>query len=319
MIATQNEAYEAILAHHAALNEQVDLRVKYLGDKVANNESSGSAVAALVTYLSSEVVPHAIAEEHTIYQAAIDKLGFSDLIRQMTSEHKVLIDEIAALKNSVGGTSAVEHADSFASLFSQHVNKENELILPQLLSSQNVDLTVLLSEMHELFEAAKESATNGGGTDIMTSLVSLLLDSTEKLAKSGLKDQAARITASAWAILEAEKPDLANKTTVALHRMIDLRNSEPVPLSATRNATIDKELDVRPLAPAQRHAEIFASYRALAPGKGFLLVNDHDPKPLQYQFEAEYKGQFTWDYLETGPKIWRVRIGRPTNQRGVSP
>ncbi|MDA8080699.1 MAG: DUF2249 domain-containing protein [Actinomycetota bacterium] len=95
--------------------------------------------------------------------------------------------------------------------------------------------------------------------------------------------------------------------------MIDLRNSEPITLSTTRNALIDKELDVRALAPAQRHAEIFASYRALAPGKGFLLVNDHDPKPLQYQFEAEYNGQFTWDYMETGPKVWRVRIGRPTD------
>ena len=313
MTLTQNEAYHAMLAHHAALDEEVDLQVKSISGKVANNESTDTAVAALVTFLNSEVVPHAIAEEHTIYQAAIDKLGLSDLIGQMTSEHKVLIGEIAALKNSVSNTSAAEHAESFASLFSQHVSKENELILPQLLHSQEVDLTVLLSEMHELFEAAKKSATNGGDADFVTSLVSLLLDSTEQLARSGLKDQAARITASAWAILEAQRPDLANKTTVALHRMIDLRNSEPITMSTTRNAPIDNELDVRALAPAQRHAEIFASYRALAPGKGFLLVNDHDPKPLQYQFEAEYKGHFTWDYMESGPKIWRVRIGRPTN------
>ncbi|MEZ5160013.1 MAG: DUF2249 domain-containing protein [Marmoricola sp.] len=41
------------------------------------------------------------------------------------------------------------------------------------------------------------------------------------------------------------------------------------------------------------------------------MVNDHDPKPLWYQFSAEYPDRFTWDYLESGPDVWRVRIGRP--------
>ncbi|MGH3192005.1 MAG: DUF2249 domain-containing protein [Streptosporangiaceae bacterium] len=48
----------------------------------------------------------------------------------------------------------------------------------------------------------------------------------------------------------------------------------------------------------------------VAPGRGFVLVNDHDPLSLRYQFEAQYPGRFTWDYVEAGPGIWRVRIGR---------
>ena len=48
----------------------------------------------------------------------------------------------------------------------------------------------------------------------------------------------------------------------------------------------------------------------LGTGETFILVNDHDPKPLYYQFSAEHPGQFTWDYLEKGPEIWRVKIGR---------
>ena len=39
-------------------------------------------------------------------------------------------------------------------------------------------------------------------------------------------------------------------------------------------------------------------------------VNDHDPKPLYYQFQAEHAGAFQWDYLEKGSDVWRVRIGR---------
>jgi hypothetical protein len=41
-----------------------------------------------------------------------------------------------------------------------------------------------------------------------------------------------------------------------------------------------------------------------------LLTNDHDPKPLYYQLQAESTGQFSWDYLEQGPERWQVRIGR---------
>jgi uncharacterized protein (DUF2249 family) len=39
-------------------------------------------------------------------------------------------------------------------------------------------------------------------------------------------------------------------------------------------------------------------------------VNDHDPKPLWYQFAAEHAGEFIWETIEDGPEVWRVRIGR---------
>ncbi len=74
---------------------------------------------------------------------------------------------------------------------------------------------------------------------------------------------------------------------------------------------IDGEnLDVRNLIPAQRHQLIFQTWDNLSEGSNFVLVNDHDPKPLYYQFDAEHSGRFTWEYLESGPEVWRVRIGR---------
>lgn len=72
----------------------------------------------------------------------------------------------------------------------------------------------------------------------------------------------------------------------------------------------DLVIDVRRVAPAQRHPLIFDTFADLAPGASFLLVNDHDPKPLYYQFAAEHTGEFTWEYLEQGPINWRVRIGK---------
>lgn len=71
-------------------------------------------------------------------------------------------------------------------------------------------------------------------------------------------------------------------------------------------------LDVRSLPPAQRHSLIFVRFAALAEGEWFVLVNDHDPKPLYYQLNFEYRGALIWDYLEQGPEDWRVRVGKGT-------
>lgn len=70
------------------------------------------------------------------------------------------------------------------------------------------------------------------------------------------------------------------------------------------------ELDVRTEPPVNRHKLIFGRWEGLGAGEGFILVNDHDPKPLYYQFAAEHDGEFDWDYLESGPEVWKVRIGR---------
>ena len=72
-------------------------------------------------------------------------------------------------------------------------------------------------------------------------------------------------------------------------------------------ATI-KELDVRVIPPPQKHPTIFNTFDALSQGEGFQLVNDHEPRPLLYQFQIERTGQFNWQYVEQGPDVWRVNI-----------
>jgi len=74
--------------------------------------------------------------------------------------------------------------------------------------------------------------------------------------------------------------------------------------------TVKSVLDVRTIAPRERHPLILRTFDGLAPGEAFVLVNDHDPKPLYYQFQFEKTGQFTWTYQVEGPEEWRVEIGR---------
>jgi uncharacterized protein (DUF2249 family) len=69
-------------------------------------------------------------------------------------------------------------------------------------------------------------------------------------------------------------------------------------------------MDVRALPPMQRHTQIFERFDTLKAGESFVLINDHDPKPLRYQLVAEYPGELLWEYLEQGPEVWRVRMGK---------
>lgn len=78
------------------------------------------------------------------------------------------------------------------------------------------------------------------------------------------------------------------------------------------NPIIKTTVDVRNVIPGERHPLIFNTFTQLTPGEAMLLVNDHDPKPLFYQFRAELGENFFWDYIEKGPEIWQVQIGKTT-------
>lgn len=66
--------------------------------------------------------------------------------------------------------------------------------------------------------------------------------------------------------------------------------------------------DVRPYTPSDRHEMFYKAFADIKTGEAFEFINDHDPKPLYYQMEAESKEPFRWEYLEKGPVVWKVRV-----------
>ncbi len=82
--------------------------------------------------------------------------------------------------------------------------------------------------------------------------------------------------------------------------------------SSTQQPIVKTTVDVRQIPPPQRHPLIFQTFNALQAGEAFRLINDHDPKPLYYQFKYELEGQFTWEYVESGPQVWQVIVGKTT-------
>lgn len=79
------------------------------------------------------------------------------------------------------------------------------------------------------------------------------------------------------------------------------------------SASSTTELDVRQVPKPQRHPLIFDRFAALPPAGSFVLVNNHDPKHLHREFDRDHPGTYTWDYLETGPAVWRIRITKRTS------
>jgi uncharacterized protein (DUF2249 family) len=145
--------------------------------------------------------------------------------------------------------------------------------------------------------------------DLAPALTRVLVRALRALGEAGRPVLASQLAAAGWTVLRHEHPSDAERLNGLLHYLARLP-AETHELKETTMTTADSQLDVRSEAPARRHELIFQAWAGLGPGEGFVLVNDHDPKPLYYQFAAEHDGAFSWDYLERGPHTWRVRIGR---------
>ena len=146
--------------------------------------------------------------------------------------------------------------------------------------------------------------------DALHGVARLLGRSLRSLGEAGRSDEACRLAADAWVLLREVAPVEAARFAGLLHGLTG-NGSTPAGDRDSGDDRADRDLDVRDDPPATRHQRIFETYAQLSPGTAFVLVNDHDPKPLYYQFEAEHHGEFEWDALESGPVVWRVRIGRP--------
>ena len=72
--------------------------------------------------------------------------------------------------------------------------------------------------------------------------------------------------------------------------------------------SVVNEMDIRPFPPTERHEMFYKAFADIKPGEAFEFTNDHDPKPLYYQMEAESTEPFRWEYLLKGPDEWKVRV-----------
>ncbi len=74
-----------------------------------------------------------------------------------------------------------------------------------------------------------------------------------------------------------------------------------------------KIIDARDYVPKDKHIKIFEMFAGLKVGEAMLLINDHDPKPLYYQFSFENPNTFDWVYRKNGPDLFEILITKLKN------
>lgn len=216
----------AITHHHAALADDLRTLTAAVLD-AARSGVTDEPRAALAAWFVAELLPHAHAEEVALYSLGSQIEGTRLLVDAMVAEHRAIATLVDELRVSSDPVAVSATAAAAQVLFTVHLGKENDLLLPAL-DAAGVDLGAALDGMHEVLGAVSPPS----------------------------------------------------------------------------------ELDVRDLPHGGRHEIIFGRLDGLLPGETFVIINDHDPKPLRYQTEALWPEAFTWNYLEAGPAVWRVAITR---------
>ena len=143
------EQTRQILHHHAVLRRGLEHRTGTLCEVVDSGLPFERPLTALRDYIAGEILPHASAEERTLYRAAATQARGSELVGALIAEHQELTYLAGRLQPGADGHDAASTAEGIATLFAGHVAKENDLLLPALASS-GADLAALLAEMHEL-------------------------------------------------------------------------------------------------------------------------------------------------------------------------
>jgi uncharacterized protein (DUF2249 family)/hemerythrin superfamily protein len=228
------------------------------------------------------------------------------LIKNFLSESDQYQDSISDKNVNTQKNNIRPRADQFVDTFEKiiefvnfelkpHALAEELYLYPKLTDQTNLD--ILISSMTDEHRELDRLITN------------LTTTSLKKI--SDIERIAICYSISVLFNLHAEKEDKFIAKEVSTNNAInakDILNNMHSFLNEYVDELKDNVLDVRTMPPAMRHETIFSKFENLKVGKQFLLINDHDPKPLYYQFKAEYSGQFGWEYLMSGPKTWQVKI-----------
>ncbi len=144
---SNQEVAQAMRGHHAVMVQQLQDLAHNLETAETAWELARDQVAA---YLVDEVLPHAGAEESTIYRVGRELESLSKLIESMLFEHTVIRSLTDSLRGSRVHRQALTLATSAAKLFEVHAEKENRFIIATLEPREDVDLGAVLGDMHQL-------------------------------------------------------------------------------------------------------------------------------------------------------------------------
>lgn len=163
-------AAEAVEAHHAEMVGALELKGEALVAAARANDAAAlqSAKDALVAWSRRELVPHAQAEEETLYRAAATKHEARLLVQAMLAEHAEIVALVEELEHAKDTVAALGATAALRRVFAIHLAKENEQILPLLVADPQTNVAQLLDGMHEVIgghgaDESSDTPAHGGG------------------------------------------------------------------------------------------------------------------------------------------------------------
>lgn len=125
-------AAEALAARHAELQGVLDHWTGVLAAAADSGRPVRPVRNLLRTFLADEVLPHARAQERTLYRAARRDPAASLLVRALIAEHEALASMAGELADPASPAATLARAAAVSALFASHVAKEDSLLLPAL-------------------------------------------------------------------------------------------------------------------------------------------------------------------------------------------
>jgi uncharacterized protein (DUF2249 family) len=145
-------AAEAVQQHHAVMAGALRVHTEALlaavsrGDRAAAEQVRGE----MSQWCADELVPHARAEEDTLYPVAGGTTEGRLLVEGMLGEHAAIVGLVDELAGATDVVRAAAAARALLAVFETHLAKENEQILPLLLGLHGTSVAELLEGMHAL-------------------------------------------------------------------------------------------------------------------------------------------------------------------------
>jgi uncharacterized protein (DUF2249 family)/iron-sulfur cluster repair protein YtfE (RIC family) len=143
------EAAEKVEQHHAEMAGRLDLLTADVV-RAARTDRAEATRQELLSWLRDELVPHATAEEQTLYPAAAEIVEARLLVEAMLAEHVLIHRLVADLEAASDPVEAAAVARAIETVFDSHLAKENDQLIPTLVASPAYSVAEMLEGMHEL-------------------------------------------------------------------------------------------------------------------------------------------------------------------------
>jgi uncharacterized protein (DUF2249 family) len=160
-----HQAAQAVVRHHSALAATLTGHVT----RLVNAADAGILRQVwqrrdeLTVWLHDELLPHAYAEEASLYPAAADLPAGKLLVEGMLGEHRVIAALAADLEAAASPVVVAATAHALQAVFASHLAKENDLVVPLLVAADDVSLAGLLDGMHDIIGSEAEAGSEARG------------------------------------------------------------------------------------------------------------------------------------------------------------